>query len=44
MIILLIATAAAIVTAHLFVMKSVDGYSSYGQREWEMFQAERLKH
>lgn len=46
MIIFLIALIAVTAAAHLFLMKSVDNYSGYGysKHEWEMFQAERLKH
>ena len=46
MIIFLIASVAVIVSAHLFLMKSVDNYSGYGysKHEWEVFQSERLKY
>ena len=46
MIIFLITSVAVIVSAHLFLMKSVDNYSGYGynKHEWEVFQSERLKY
>lgn len=42
----LIITASIIVSFHLYVMKSVDGYSSYGQggsfREWQEFERQKM--
>lgn len=42
-----IVTASIIVSFHYYVMKSVDGYSSYGQggtfREWQQFEQEKMQ-
>lgn len=42
----LIITASIIVSFHFYVMKSVDGYSSYGQggsfREWKEFERQKM--
>jgi hypothetical protein len=43
----LIITASIIVSFHYYVMKSVDGYSAYGQggtyREWQDFEREKMQ-
>ena len=43
----LIITASAITSIHLLLMKSIDGYESYGQqggsfREWREFEKQKL--
>lgn len=43
----LIITAVIIVSFHYFFMKTVDGYTSYGQggtfREWQEFEREKMQ-